>query len=49
VSRGGVVHLLKLNQSLVILVYARRCSGRPPAAPLAVVNLGDSDQAKARQ
>ena len=47
-SRDGVVHLLKLNQSSAILVYARRDSGGPPAAPLAVVTLGDSDQAKAR-
>ena len=48
-SRGGVALLFKLDQSSAILVYARRESGRPPTALLAVVTLRASDQAKARQ
>ena len=48
-SRGGVVHLFKLDQSSAILMHARRDSGGPPTAPHAVMPLRDSDQAKARQ
>ena len=47
-SRDGVVHLLKLNQSSAILVHARSDSGRPPTDLLAVVALKGGLQIKLR-